>query len=756
MKRLRIEELFYGLIILTCTFGALGAVYAQSLLSPILNPIQQILNPPSPTPPTPEGIIGNTVNPIVAPLVSPPTPGSPPPSIESLLTVSGTLPIDTVTSILQNTPQILSTAIASIDVNNATIVAITNKPTRCQVAYGSTTSYGNWSTLDIDLALTHIHTLEDLAPGGTHHARVHCTDINGTAVLSEDVSFKALGVGVVSPLLPKISLLKPGLIADTRATIEWDTDKPAMVQLVYGTTLGYGESTPWDTKLDLDHAITIEGLLPNTKYHVKALVKEVGGSVVESGDMVFTTLSSALWNVVSNTPSLTIETFKGASTTLTVPPLLVKAAVFPAGKESVIVDVDCSRPSRSTVLYGLDDNLNKVSKKTRYLTHHVHYLTGIVPGALNKLSAVCEDLKGSTTTKPLVHLQIPPVLSTVKDALTVTPGKITTSTIALNVDTIADAKVWVNYGTNNNRGLITDIGATVGSDQLAVLTDLLPSTPYNIQVNALLPNNLLATAADITLFTAGIGGGGGSDPSLPTISNIHVVTTTDRSIRVGWTKPEITADLGYELRHHHEPITESNFGIATSSHGSSPLDAEEDVELNGTDHEFTIAGLTPDTTYHIAMRLVNENGGRSNVSNSISASTNSGGAGNPPTGGDPTNKNGSRSASIDLNSVSSESGRSINTDLIVFDGNSGGSYSEEGAVRVEGKKKNVVARMAQALFGGMCIASDADRSRFGGLMCVGQTGQVNTRVVAGVTLGISGIMLLVISFWIMAFKYRLF
>jgi hypothetical protein len=72
--------------------------------------------------------------------------------------------------------------------------------------------------------------------------------------------------------------------------IRWDTNERATSQVEYGTTIGYGSSTPLDPSLVFSHVQTISGLSPLTTYHYRVKSTDAVGNDTVSGDFTFRTL----------------------------------------------------------------------------------------------------------------------------------------------------------------------------------------------------------------------------------------------------------------------------------------------------------------------------------------------------------------------------------------------------------------------------------------------------------------------------------
>jgi hypothetical protein len=104
-----------------------------------------------------------------------------------------------------------------------------------------------------------------------------------------------------------------------------------------------------------------------------------------------------------------------------------------------------------------------------------------------------------------------------------------------------------------------------------------------------------------------------------TVSTLAAVAMTSNSVTLRWTAPGDDGAAGtparYDLRRSLLPITAANFAAAT------PLSPQPPVLAGGTVQTFVVSALNPATTYHFALRAVDEAGNWSGVSNSAPATT---------------------------------------------------------------------------------------------------------------------------------------
>ena len=95
--------------------------------------------------------------------------------------------------------------------------------------------------------------------------------------------------------------------------------------------------------------------------------------------------------------------------------------------------------------------------------------------------------------------------------------------------------------------------------------------------------------------------------------------TSSTSIQVAWTAPGDDGSLGtaaqYDLRYSTSPITATNFSSATRW-TATPAPA-----ASGTTQTVTVTGLTPSTTYSVAIKTADDAGNWSVISNVVSRAT---------------------------------------------------------------------------------------------------------------------------------------
>jgi beta-lactamase superfamily II metal-dependent hydrolase len=144
-----------------------------------------------------------------------------------------------------------------------------------------------WS--DIGDSLT--HTCDTPLPDGNHTFQVKAVDKAGK---QGDAARLALTVDITPPIVSAVSV--SGATSST-ATIAWTTNEPAISQVQYGATTGYGLSQPASPFIQssyvVSHSINLSGLTANTTYHCRVRSIDLSGNEATSADSTFATANDA-------------------------------------------------------------------------------------------------------------------------------------------------------------------------------------------------------------------------------------------------------------------------------------------------------------------------------------------------------------------------------------------------------------------------------------------------------------------------------
>ena len=148
-----------------------------------------------------------------------------------------------------------------------------------------------------------------------------------------------------------------------------------------------------------------------------------------------------------------------------------------------------------------------------------------------------------------------------------------------------------------------------------------------VPTNGALPDfHLLAGSAAIGMASDGsdVGaypfGSGGPDLTPPAaVSNLDTLMVNDQNVTLRWTATGDDGTSGmasaYDLRYSASPITSANFSSATA------VPVQPVPQAPGTVQSYLMTGLTPGTTYYFAIKVGDEAGNWSAISNVLNVRT---------------------------------------------------------------------------------------------------------------------------------------
>lgn len=206
-------------------------------------------------------------------------------------------------------PSLQISGVASGNVTSTSAVISWNSsiPASSQVEYGTSATYGSFTTLDTNQVTNHSQTLNSLVPNTQYHFRVHSSPAAAGDVASSDFTFTTAGANT-QIAITNVSINSFGSVW---ITVQWTTNVAGTSQLDYGTTTSYGLSTTLDPTPVTNHLQTVLGLSPSTAYHLRARSKDSNGFEVFGADLAATTQSSS--QVSYPTGWTNLETFFGVS-----------------------------------------------------------------------------------------------------------------------------------------------------------------------------------------------------------------------------------------------------------------------------------------------------------------------------------------------------------------------------------------------------------------------------------------------------------
>lgn len=214
-------------------------------------------------------------------------------------------------------------------------------------------------------------------------------------------------------------------------------------------------------------------------------------------------------------------------------------------------------------------------------------------------SALSVTTASSDTTAPVIS--------------SVTVTGIATSSATIDWQTDEPSTSRVEYDLTGAYSLSGFNGTLVTSHSMT-LTSLASGATYHFRALSQDSSGNESATADHTFTTVAA-----PDTTPPhAITDLAVVSGTYASARLTWTAP--SDDTGaqvasYDLRYATVPITDANWASAVTVTGE-PL-----AGAPGEAREYTIAGLSPSTTYYVAVRSEDSAGNVSALSNVVSAAT---------------------------------------------------------------------------------------------------------------------------------------
>lgn len=180
----------------------------------------------------------------------------------------------------------------------------TNVPTTAQINFGTTTSYGQQTTLNSNLSGVHVQALTGLQPNTTYHYQVVSRDAQGNVVMSGDNTFTT-GTDVSGPVLSNIAVT--GLTSNG-ATITWNANENSTAIINYGINGTFSNSLRSSNTQSGNQSINLTGLTPGANYTYKIFSVDANGNVTLSGDLNFTTPTTTSGNGMGGTIDLGTDT----------------------------------------------------------------------------------------------------------------------------------------------------------------------------------------------------------------------------------------------------------------------------------------------------------------------------------------------------------------------------------------------------------------------------------------------------------------
>jgi hypothetical protein len=135
------------------------------------------------------------------------------------------------------------------------------------------------------------YTDTGLINGTTYYYVVRAYD--GTNESANSIQASAFPLDNKAPVIS--NLTSTNILTDT-ATINWTTDEPSDSRIEYGTSLSYGQVSPLNGSLVINHSAILSSLSAGTDYYYRVNSHDAGGNNATATG-VFTTKTTGL-NVI--------------------------------------------------------------------------------------------------------------------------------------------------------------------------------------------------------------------------------------------------------------------------------------------------------------------------------------------------------------------------------------------------------------------------------------------------------------------------
>ena len=177
---------------------------------------------------------------------------------------------------------------------------------------------------------------------------------------------------------PIISSVGANTITQSSANIVWTTNEGATSQVQYGTTTGYGSTTPLNSTLLTGHTVQLSGLAASTLYHYRVISTDVSGNTRTGSDNTFSTSAPP-------PPDVTPPVISG-----------VGASGVNASTATIVWTTDEAANSR--VEYGLTTSYGQsTTLNSSYSTSHTEGLSGLDSSTIYHYRVISADTAGNSS-----------------------------------------------------------------------------------------------------------------------------------------------------------------------------------------------------------------------------------------------------------------------------------------------------------------------------------------------------------------------
>lgn len=405
----------------------------------------------------------------------------------------------------------------------------TNEPSDSQVQYGTTTTYGSSTALNLSLITSHAQSLTGLLPSTTYHYRVISKDAAGNVATSGDNTFVTAAVPDTTP--PLISGIVSSNISGTGAVITWSTNEAATSQVEYGASTAYGSTSALNSTFVISHSRSLNGLSPATTYHFRVISRDAAGNIRTSGDNTFITTIS---------PDTT-------------PPVISNIAATQISDRGAVITWRTNEAATSELAYGtaVSYGLTSISMSP-LVTDHSLSLTGLNPSTTYHFRITNRDDAGnisSSTDRTFVTLSASDITGPVISG--VSASGVTEDTMVITWVTDEASTSEVEYGPTTAYGSVTSLNATLAIEHTEVLSGLVGTSLYHYRVRSADTAGNLSVSEDHAFTTA--------DITAPTDVKEFRAEPHDGTVHLSWVAPSDPDFAGVVVRYRTDgtyPVTE--------------------------------------------------------------------------------------------------------------------------------------------------------------------------------------------------------
>jgi len=429
-----------------------------------------------------------------------------------------------------------------IGTDGAIIGWMSNLPASSRVEYGPTDEYG-LEVFDGEYVTSHAVELSDLEENATYHYRVTSLSEHGLVSVSDDATFTTW----LSPLEILDFEIDSGV---STLTVNWTTNRPSDSRVEYGEDDSYGSVTPLSPELVTEHSVTIDDLLPNELYHVRAWSIDDWGHAASSGDQTGTTLPPAL-NISS-------------------------IVVTDIGTTTARVEFQTSNAAQCLVEYGFGDSLALATpEEPDPIVSHGIDLEGLVPGGSHVYRVVASDCYGQVAASDVaafetnpVDIQIPPSIT----ELAVHGVSATTARLAWTTDRPATSEVLYGISPDYSSSVYDPVMTT---DHEVILTGLDLESVYHFSVASEDADGLRSETDDDTFSI--IDADDGIPPATPEVCG---VVAADGALRIAMPpspEPSVVSHRIYR-KAENDPFSDMIAEVPVSASSYDDGDIADGVE----------------------------------------------------------------------------------------------------------------------------------------------------------------------------------